>query len=259
MLCKANTFSCQTALPCCFIAKHTHTHKRLNRRIHLLTYIITFITSKEESYYSTSSLHTFFCASNKLWFTKANSHETVTRLKARDGSSDSGLIYDTLENDSDKAKTKMLSYDVIQLPGSILWTGVAMLISWRCFSVSVWKRRSVDPDVKAIQIPTPATAMWEITIPSSWWASKWLCKKNKDSVGRCNWKSFNLRYQLFSVGTVSLSSASRTKLASSALLRTCSDCCIWCINFPVTFFWKYIIFSMEGFSALEPKFYLMTE
>lgn len=71
---------------------------------------------------------------------------------------------------------------MIQLPGNILWTGVAMLISWRCFSVSVWNRRSVDPDVKAIQTPTPATAMWEITIPSSWWASKWLCKKNKLSL-----------------------------------------------------------------------------
>ena len=130
----------------------------------------------------------------------------------------------------------MLSYDGIQLPGNILWTGVAMLISWRCFSVSVWNRRSVDPDVKAIQIPTPATAMWEITIPSSWWASKWLCKKNKDTVGRCTWTtSFSLPYQLFSVGTVSSSSTSRTKLASCTLLKVCSDCCTRRVNFPVTF------------------------
>lgn len=116
-----------------------------------------------------------------------------------------------LENNSDK--TKMLPYDAIQLPGNILWTGVAMLTSWRCFSVSVWNRRRVDPDVKAIQTPTPATAMWEITIPSSWWASKWFCKKNKGSVGRCKSRiSLNLPYQLFSVGTVSSFSLTRTKL-----------------------------------------------
>lgn len=159
----------------------------LNRRIHLLICIITFITSEEDSCYSISSLHTlFFWAGNRLWFLKSNSHETVIRLKVLDGPSDSVLIYNTLESvvhNNAKDKTKMLSRDVIQLPGNILWTGVAMLISWRCFSVSVWNRRSVDPDVKAIQIPTPATAMWEMTIPSSWWASKWLCKKNNDSGG----------------------------------------------------------------------------
>lgn len=32
MLCKANTFSCQTALPCCFIAKHTHTHTQKTKQ-----------------------------------------------------------------------------------------------------------------------------------------------------------------------------------------------------------------------------------
>lgn len=60
------------------------------------------------------------------------------------------------------------------LPGSVLWTGVAMLMSCRCSRVSVWKRRSVDPELKAIQIPTPATAMWDTTMPSSWWASSCL-------------------------------------------------------------------------------------
>lgn len=50
-----------------------------------------------------------------------------------------------------------------------------MLMSWRCLRVSVWKRRSVDPEVKATQIPTPAIAMCETTMPSSWWASSWLC------------------------------------------------------------------------------------
>lgn len=49
------------------------------------------------------------------------------------------------------------------------------MMSWRCLRVSVWNRRSVDPAVKAIQIPTPATAMCETTMPSSWWASSWLC------------------------------------------------------------------------------------
>lgn len=88
-----------------------------------------------------------------------------------------------------------------------------MLTSWRCFSVSVWNSRRVDPDVKAIQTPTPATAMWEITIPSSWWASKWFCKKHKGSVGRFKSRiSLNLSYQLFSVSTVSSSSLTRTKL-----------------------------------------------
>lgn len=174
-------------------AKQTQFHSRLhcptasqsqnpwlNRRIYLLIYIMTCITSKEESRYSSSSLRTQFWATegNRLWFTKANSHETVIRLKVRDRPSDSGLIYNTLENKSDKENKNIV------IPGNILWTGVAMLMSWRCFSVSVWKSRSVDPVVKAIQTPTPATAMWEMTIPSSWWASKWLCKKNKDSVGR---------------------------------------------------------------------------
>lgn len=60
------------------------------------------------------------------------------------------------------------------LPGSTLWTGVAMLMSCRCSSVSVWKRRSAEPELKAIQMPTPATTMWDTTMPSSWWASSCL-------------------------------------------------------------------------------------
>lgn len=145
----------------------------------------------------------------------------------------------------------MLPYDAIQLPGNILWTGVAMLTSWRCFSVSVWNSRRVDPDVKAIHTPTPATAMWEITIPSSWWASKWLCKKNKGSVGRCKSRiSLNLSYQPFSVGTVSSSSLTRTKLP-----LPCSGYVLIATYNALISLW---FFFMEGFSALEPKSHLMT-
>ncbi|TNN40543.1 hypothetical protein EYF80_049292 [Liparis tanakae] len=38
----------------------------------------------------------------------------------------------------------------------------------RCSRVSVWKRRRVEPELKAIQMPTPATTMWDTTMPSSW-------------------------------------------------------------------------------------------
>lgn len=65
------------------------------------------------------------------------------------------------------------------LPGSILWTGVAMLMSCRCSRVSVWKRRSVEPELKAIHMPTPATTMCDTTMPSSWWASNCLWRRRR--------------------------------------------------------------------------------
>ena len=66
------------------------------------------------------------------------------------------------------------------LPGSVLWTGVAMLMSCRCSRVSVWKRRRVEPELKAIQMPTPATTMWDTTMPSSWWASSCLWREGTE-------------------------------------------------------------------------------
>lgn len=65
------------------------------------------------------------------------------------------------------------------LPGSILWTGVAMLMSCRCSRVSVWKRRSVEPELKAIHMPPPATTMCDTTMPSSWWASNCLWRRGR--------------------------------------------------------------------------------
>lgn len=61
------------------------------------------------------------------------------------------------------------------------------MMSCRCLRVSVWKRRSVDPEVKAIQIPTPDTAMCETTMPSSWWASSWLWKVRDKVTGGHRW------------------------------------------------------------------------
>lgn len=59
------------------------------------------------------------------------------------------------------------------------------MTSCRCLSVSVWNRRSVDPEVKATQMPTPAMAMCETTMPSSWWASSWPWgDEGTDMVGR---------------------------------------------------------------------------
>lgn len=71
-------------------------------------------------------------------------------------------------------RSLIISNDV--LPGRVLCTGAAMLMSCRCSIVSVWKRRKVDPELKAIQMPTPATTMWDTTMPSSWWASNCLCR-----------------------------------------------------------------------------------
>lgn len=51
---------------------------------------------------------------------------------------------------------------------------VAMLISCRCSSVSVWKRRMEEPEEKAIQTPLPAFTMCVTLTASSWCASK-LC------------------------------------------------------------------------------------
>jgi hypothetical protein len=38
----------------------------------------------------------------------------------------------------------------------------------------------VDPELKAIQIPTPATTMWDTTMPSSWWASNCLWRGERE-------------------------------------------------------------------------------
>lgn len=52
---------------------------------------------------------------------------------------------------------------------------VAMLISCRCSSVSVWKRRMEEPEEKAIQTPLPAFTMCVTLTASSWCASKLCC------------------------------------------------------------------------------------
>lgn len=52
---------------------------------------------------------------------------------------------------------------------------VAMLISCRCSSVSVWKRRMEEPEEKAIQTPLPAFTMCVTLTASSWCASKFCC------------------------------------------------------------------------------------
>lgn len=52
---------------------------------------------------------------------------------------------------------------------------VAMLISCRCSSVSVWKRRMEEPEEKAIQTPLPAFTMCATLTVSSWCASKLCC------------------------------------------------------------------------------------
>lgn len=52
---------------------------------------------------------------------------------------------------------------------------VAMLISCRCSSVSVWKRRMEEPEEKAIQTPLPAFTMCVTLTVSSWCASKLCC------------------------------------------------------------------------------------
>lgn len=52
---------------------------------------------------------------------------------------------------------------------------VAMLISCRCSSVSVWKRRMEEPAEKAIQTPLPAFTMCVTLTASSWCASKLCC------------------------------------------------------------------------------------
>ena len=60
-------------------------------------------------------------------------------------------------------------------PGSRKVVLVAMLISCRCSSVSVWKRRMEEPEEKAIQTPLPAFTMWVTLTASSWCASKLCC------------------------------------------------------------------------------------
>lgn len=59
---------------------------------------------------------------------------------------------------------------------------VAMLISCRCSSVSVWKRRMEEPEEKAIQTPLPAFTMCVTLTASSWCASK-LCYGTEEGVG----------------------------------------------------------------------------
>lgn len=59
---------------------------------------------------------------------------------------------------------------------------VAMLISCRCSSVSVWKRRMEEPEEKAIQTPLPAFTMCVTLTASSWYASK-LCYGTEEGVG----------------------------------------------------------------------------
>lgn len=54
---------------------------------------------------------------------------------------------------------------------------VAMLISCRCSSVSVWKRRMEEPKEKAIQTPLPALIMCVTLASASGWASKVCCQK----------------------------------------------------------------------------------
>lgn len=60
-------------------------------------------------------------------------------------------------------------------PGSRKVVLVAMLISCRCSSVSVWKRRMEEPEEKAIQTPLPAFTMCVTLTASSWCASKLCC------------------------------------------------------------------------------------
>lgn len=56
---------------------------------------------------------------------------------------------------------------------------VAMLISCRCSSVSVWKRRMEEPEEKAIQTPLPAFTMCVTLTASSWCASKLCCGRDR--------------------------------------------------------------------------------
>lgn len=56
---------------------------------------------------------------------------------------------------------------------------VAMLISCRCSSVSVWKRRMEEPEEKAIQTPLPAFTMCVTLTASSWCASKLCCSTDR--------------------------------------------------------------------------------
>lgn len=68
-------------------------------------------------------------------------------------------------------------------PGSRKVVLVAMLISCRCSSVSVWKRRMEEPEEKAIHTPLPAFTMCVTLTASSWCASKLCCGRERKLLG----------------------------------------------------------------------------
>lgn len=112
-------------------------------------------------------------------------------------------------------------------------------MSCRCSRVSVWKRRKVDPELKAIQMPTPATTMWDTTMPSSWWASNCLCRLAQ--VTHCCCQSFF--YFIFFSTSKTKERSSLKSLASCSLSWSCysftqkvSKTKIW-LN---TYYWYYI-------------------